>query len=190
MASLLLKVNTETLLIFVPLAHSLCLSSSLCLCPCASAAELPSFLYVPGVMCFFASSLQQHHFLYGPVFFSLSLRCSCCLVPDSPPSVPPPPASCLSLTLTFFLLLPLPSGPPHVIGNHAKTYPFVTFCVLLSIQSVSLSIFESCVSSFPAWCTLSGFQSVPCFSPSRMCWCVSVCLALSVPVLTWIWLLI
>lgn len=127
------------------------ITPSLLLCLLYSAI-LPSFLFLPGVLCFFASSLQLHHFLSAPL---LPISPSCCLVPDIPPLWPPlPPARWLSLIVTFFFFSSvLPSPVPfHVTLHHANSYLFVTFRLLLGIHYPLCDLrpclpFVSCVSS-------------------------------------------
>lgn len=70
MSSFQTEGNTENLLLFVSIHPYLCppLSLYLSVCPCASAAILPSFLGLPGVLCFFASLL--HQLLFLPLLFS------------------------------------------------------------------------------------------------------------------------
>lgn len=62
------------------LTPSLTLPSSITLspsgCPCASAAIPPSFLSLPGALCFFASSLHHPASSLTPLFVSLSLLSS------------------------------------------------------------------------------------------------------------------
>lgn len=103
------------------------ITPSLLLCLLYSAI-LPSFLFLPGVRCFFASSLQRHHFLSAP----LPISPSCCLVPDIPPSGPRlPPARWLPLIVTFFFS---PSCPPLFL--------FMWPCIMQIL--ICLSRFFSC----------------------------------------------
>lgn len=124
------------------------ITPSLLLCLLYSAI-LPSFLFLPGVRCFFASSLQRHHFLSAP----LPISPSCCLVPDIPPSGPRlPPARWLPLIVTFFFLHP---ALPCSFSCHPASCKFLSVCHVSSLaghslsvmRSASLSAFVSCISS-------------------------------------------
>lgn len=84
------------------------LSPSLSVCPCASAVIPPSFGFLPGVPCFFASPLHRSPSL--PLF----------------PSAARYP---LTTSVSITLLLPLldsipPPSPPCVLFNH-----FLSFCM-------------------------------------------------------------
>lgn len=138
---------------------------SLSVCPCASAAILPSFLSLPGVLYFFASSLHQ------PPFSSRLL------------SLSPSPHAVVLLYLTPFLphylhpatspwLHPFsstatPSITPSVLlpvtMHHAVSYLPVTFCVLLGTQNPLLSLTLSLCPVFHLFymMPLSSFHRCP-----------------------------
>lgn len=138
---------------------------SLSVCPCASAAILPSFLSLPGVLYFFASSLHQPPFSSRLLSLSPSLHVVVLLylTPRSFPNLHPatspwlhPFSSTATPSITPSVLLP-------VTMHHAVSYLLVTFCVLLGTQNSLLSLTLSLCPVFHLFymMPLSSFHRCP-----------------------------
>lgn len=180
--------NTEKLHLLVWLRPSLPpspVTGSPSVCPWASAVILPSFLSLPGVLCFFASSLHQLPSLPPtyPPFLSVPFTLFSFNTPPYCMSTPPPtPPNFIVLPLLdsiLFLPLPLPPSPPvllHVIMHHPIPYHFVTFCFLLGIHNpLHISVcrpFLLCVWCFisSTWNNYLSFIALPVLL-SHTCWC-------------------
>lgn len=130
-------------------------------CSCASAVILPSFLSLPGVLCFCASSLHQltslspspFSFFFAPLPLSSFSEPPSCIPPSSyPPITPIMPPFLDSILLP--LLLP-PSRRPSSCHHIIMPFRFVTFCFLLGIYNllqISLSVSCSLCAGFHLLC--------------------------------------
>lgn len=105
---------------------------SLSVCPCASAAILPSFLSLPGVLYFFASSLHQPPFSSRLLSLSPSPHVVVLLylTPRSCPTT-----SILLPLLDSILFLPLPLPPSLRLSF------FLSPCIMLFLIYLSHSVF-------------------------------------------------
>lgn len=150
---------------------------SLSVCPCASAAILPSFLSLPGVLYFFASSLHQPPFSSRLLSLSPSLHVVVLLY-LTPRSFPTTSILLPLLDSILFLPLPLPSSLRLSFFLSPCIMLFLiylshsVFCWVLKIRySLSLFLYVLCFIS-STWCHYLAFIAVPVFL--SMCWCYNV----------------